>query len=76
MSTIVMAITGLLLLVVFAFFRLLRGILNSTIFWILATVATVVLFPITAGTSPVIMITLITLRWVLLMRVIDGPSQR
>ena len=49
---------------------------GSPMFWLLAILATLIFLPITAGMSPLGLFALITLRVILIGKMLDTPTRR
>lgn len=74
MTTILGIIIATILLVVYLTAKFAKWVWNTWVFWVLALAVTVVMFPLTAGMSPLAFIGLLVLRLVILGKIVGMPT--
>lgn len=70
MTMIVMTLLVLAALGMYVISRLVAAAWNSTTFWVIAIIVTAIMFPVTAGFSPAVLVGLVVLRFALVGRAV------
>jgi hypothetical protein len=74
MTTLLAIIIAAIFLVVYLTAKFAKWVWNTWVFWVLALAVMVVMFPLTAGMSPMAFIGLLALRLVVLGKIVGTPT--